>query len=81
MLGTVARLQAVQEEERAQLHAVEAAAAKLQQSCDDVQSSRIMQSDLAESIASMQSLLKVTFFGAFEVRLHSRLQFCDVDQA
>ena len=61
-LGAVARLQAVQEEERAQLHAVEAAAAKLQQSCDDVQSSRIMQNDLAESIASMQSLLKVTYF-------------------
>jgi hypothetical protein len=58
--SAMARLQAEHEEEHAQLQAAEAAAAKMQRSCEEVEALRGRQADLAESIALMQSLLEVT---------------------
>ena len=60
MGSAMARLQAEQEEERAQLQAAEGATSQLQQSCEEMDALRSRQADLAERITLMQTLLEVT---------------------
>ena len=60
MGSAMARLQTEHREERAQLQAAEAAAADLQESCEEMESLRARQADLAERITLMQTLLEVT---------------------
>lgn len=59
MSSAMARLQAEHEEERAQLETAEDAASKLQESCEEMDSLRTRQADLAERITLMQTLLEV----------------------
>ena len=60
MGSAMVRLQAEHEEERAQLQVAEGAASQLQQSCEEMESLRTRQADLAERITLMQTLLEVT---------------------
>lgn len=59
MGSAMARLQAEHQEEHAQLQTAEAAASELQQSCEEMDSLRSRQADLAERITLMQTLLEV----------------------
>jgi hypothetical protein len=59
--SAMARLRAEHEEEHAQLQAAEAAAVKMERSCEEVEALRACQADLADSITLMQSLLKVPY--------------------
>ncbi|CAL5222878.1 g5305 [Coccomyxa viridis] len=58
MSSAMARLQAEHVEERAQLQTAEDAASKLQESCEETESLRTRQADLAERITLMQTLLE-----------------------
>ena len=60
MSSAMARLQAEHEEERAQLQTADYAAMKLQESCEEMESLRTRQTDLAERITLMQTLLEVS---------------------
>ena len=60
MSSAMARLQAEHVEERAQLQTAEDAASKLQESCEETESLRTRQADLAERITLMQTLLEAS---------------------